>query len=241
MLRVAAHFRRLELENNLYSNLNGVIVDGPFKGMSYLPSAHASTLTPKLLGIYEKEIQSDLLAIAKSVDSFLDVGCAEGYYTTGLALLQNIKSVVGIDIKDESLMAASHLAAVNHVNHKTYFTSTIESALKRLVGRTLMMIDVDGSEIEVIKEIFRFTPKELLVSTSFIVETDYHEDGRSNKSEILTEFHSKDFELTKEIEQDPSCRISETSRSYTQSFLDLAILGMEGRPMNQSWLILNHR
>jgi len=241
LLRVAAHFRRLELEKILYSKLNGFIVDGPFKGMSYLPLAHASTLTPKLLGIYEKEIQSDLLTIAKSADSFLDVGCAEGYYTTGLALLPNITSIIGIDINDESLKAAIKLAEINHIYHKTHFTTNIGNAVKQLQGQTLIMIDVDGAEIEVIKEIFLFAPEKLLLSTTFLVETDYHKDGRSNKNEILIEFQRNDFELIKEIKQDPSCRISRTSQRYTQSFLDLAILGMEGRPMNQSWVIFKHK
>lgn len=64
LLRLAVHFRRTELEEVLFSHLNGVIDDGPFKGMSYLPFSHASTLLPKLLGSYEKEIQGEILKIA---------------------------------------------------------------------------------------------------------------------------------------------------------------------------------
>jgi len=120
LLRIAAHFRRLELEKELYSRLNGIVADGPFKGMSYLPSAHASTLSPKLTGTYEKEIQEDLLTIANKVNSFLDIGCAEGYYTTALALIPSISYVVGVDINNESLRAAQKLADLNKVLEKCF-------------------------------------------------------------------------------------------------------------------------
>lgn len=237
LLRIAAHFRRLELEKQLYSHLNGIVAAGPFKGMSYLPSAHASTLSPKLTGTYEKEIQDDLVAIANSVDSFLDIGCAEGYYTTGLALIPSISCVIGVDINNESLKAAQNLADINEVSQKCYFTTRIEHAINRLVGRSLIMIDVDGSEIDVIRNIFMCASEELLKLSYFLVETDYHSNGNSNRNEIIDEFQIRGFEVLKENKQDPSERISTVAQQYTQSFLDLAIYGMEGRPANQSWLI----
>ena len=237
LLRIAAHFRRLELEKQLYSHLNGIVADGPFKGMSYLPSAHASTLSPKLTGTYEKEIQDDLLTIANSVNSFLDIGCAEGYYTTGLALMPNISYVVGVDINNESLRAAQILADLNKVSKKCFFTTRIDQAVNRLSGRSLIMIDVDGSEIDVIQNIFACVSEELLRMSYFLIETDYHSSGNSNRNEIINEFQMRGCKVLKEIKQDPSERISTVAQKYTQSFLDLAIYGMEGRPANQSWLI----
>jgi methylase of polypeptide subunit release factors len=88
--------------------------------MSCLPSAHASALSPKLTGTYEKEIQDDLLAIANTVNSFLDIGCAEGYYATGLALIPSISCAVGVDINNESLRAAQNLADLNKVSKKCF-------------------------------------------------------------------------------------------------------------------------
>jgi hypothetical protein len=38
-----------------------------------------------MLGTYEKEIQADLMGLAAGARTFLNIGCADGYYTTGLA------------------------------------------------------------------------------------------------------------------------------------------------------------
>ena len=239
LLRVAAHFRRSELEQDLHSRLNGLVADGPFRGMRCLPSAHASTLSPKLLGTYEREIQNDLMKLAYSIDSFLDVGCAEGYYTTGLSLVPNISKVVGVDINEHSLEAARKMAALNGAAHKCAFKANIEDALAMLTGATLIMIDVDGSEINVLDKIFQCSTENLLRRSSFLIETDYHQNGASNKQDIIDKLQRSGFELTKEIKQDPVQRISAFAAKQTHSYLDLAIYGLEGRPLSQSWLLFN--
>lgn len=61
---------------------------GPFAGMSY-PGAEAvgSTIFPKLLGSYEKEIAPDVQrALRDMPDVIIDIGCAEGYYAVGAAI-----------------------------------------------------------------------------------------------------------------------------------------------------------
>ena len=61
---------------------------GPFTGMKY-PKAEAagSAFIPKLLGSYERELHPMIeRLIAKGYDDVIDVGCAEGYYATGMAL-----------------------------------------------------------------------------------------------------------------------------------------------------------
>ena len=37
---------------------------------------------------------------------FLDIGCAKGYYTTGVAVKSDIPKVIGIDINAAALTAA---------------------------------------------------------------------------------------------------------------------------------------
>jgi len=239
LLRLAAHFRRTELEKNLHSVLKGKIADGPFKDMYYLDGAYSSTLAPKLLGTYEKEIQEDLIRIAKQVKCFLDIGCAEGYYTTGLALAANITSVIGVDVDLQALEASKKCADINSVSDKCFFTTDIRTSLAKLKENSLIMIDVDGSEISVIKEIFAHCNQEILGATQFIVETDYNKDGTSNKYLIIEEFKQQGFTVAKVLSQDPVNRISKIAQKYTKSFLDLAIYGLEERPADQCWLILN--
>jgi precorrin-6B methylase 2 len=239
LLRLAAHFRRAELEKKLHSMLMGQIADGPFKDMHYLDGAYSSTLAPKLLGTYEKEIQEDLISIAKQVECFLDIGCAEGYYTTGLALSANITSVIGVDIDLQALEASKKCAEINSVGNKCFFTTDTREALARLKEKSLIMIDVDGSEINVIKEIFAHCNQEILNAAQFIVETDYDKNRTSNKCLIIEEFKQRGFRVVKALSQDPVNRISDIAQNFTKSFLDLAVYGLEGRPADQCWLIFN--
>jgi len=94
------------------------------------------------------------------------------------------------------------------------------------------MIDVDGSEIDVIRSIFTCDNEETLKQSYFFIETDYDSSGNSNRNSIIDEFGIRGFRMRKEIKQNPLERISCIAQKYTQSFLDLAIYGMEGRPAN---------
>lgn len=239
ILRYAANVRRLELESRLYSALNGTVADGPFCGMKYIREAHQSVLAPKLLGTYEKEIQPELLEMVNSADAFLDIGCAEGYYTTGIARFARPSCVVGVDVNRNSLEAASLMATMNQVDQKCVFVDAIVDAVPHVFGKAVVMIDVDGSELMVIHEFFTAVASVAVRNASyeFIVETDYCSNGSSNRSEIIKAFQGFGYPLDKEIYQDPSLRISGVPNSLTRSFLDLAICGMEGRPSDQSWLI----
>ncbi len=66
------------------------VIDSPFAGMKY-PSNFSSgpsraALAQKLLGCYEKELHAAIFMLMKEkYDVFLNIGCAEGYYTVGLA------------------------------------------------------------------------------------------------------------------------------------------------------------
>ena len=75
-----------------------------------------------MLGTYEKEIQSDLMGFAADARTFLNIGCAEGYYTTGLAVCADLQQVVGVDVDQRALQAAIAYAQLNGVNHQCRFS-----------------------------------------------------------------------------------------------------------------------
>lgn len=237
LLVLAAHHRRLDLEKSLCAQTNSKIIGGIFKGVNHTGEAHGSTLCPKILGSYEKEIAQELHEICKEKDYFIDIGCAEGYYTTGIAKTTTIDTIIGIDISESALMQARKSAIINEVDHKCQFFSTIEPASKLIKGKSLIMIDVDGSEISVIKELMGALSASQKQSTELLIETDFHSDGCSNESEISGELIKHGFSVTKSIEQSIYHRFSDISHQLTTSLLDQVIYGLEGRPSNQKWLI----
>ena len=237
LLVLAAHHRRLDLEKSLCAQTNNIIVGGIFKGVKHTGEAHGSTLCPKILGSYEKEIAQELNNICKEKDTFIDIGCAEGYYTTGVAKTSCIDTIIGVDISDSALEQARKSASINEVDHKCQFFSKIKPAAKLIKGKSLIMIDVDGSEISVIKELMSGLSTSTKQASELLIETDFHPDGRSNENEISGELIKHGFSVTKSIEQSIHHRFSDISHQLTTSLLDQVIYGLEGRPSNQKWLI----
>ena len=237
LLVLAAHHRRLDLEKRLCAQTNNKIIGGIFKGVKHTGEAHGSTLCPKIIGSYEKEIAQELHKICKEKDSFVDVGCAEGYYTTGVAKTTTINTIIGIDISEPALVQARKSATINGVDHKCQFFSKIKPAAKLIKGKSLIMIDVDGSEISVIKELMDALTASQKQATELLIETDFHSDGCSNENEIEGELIKHGFSVTKLIEQSIHHRFSDISHQLTTSLLDQVIYGLEGRPSNQKWLI----
>ena len=87
-------------------------------------------------------------------DCFIDIGCAEGYYTTGVGVTTEIPLILGIDISEKALKQARLSSELNGISDKTQFFLNIPEAVRLIKGKSLVMIDVDGSEIDVIDELF---------------------------------------------------------------------------------------
>lgn len=83
------------LNSLIFKYYNEKIGLGPFAGMKYINKAHGSSLTPKIIGTYERELHPFIYEIAdKQYDCIVDVGSAEGYYAVGLAYLYHKKRTV---------------------------------------------------------------------------------------------------------------------------------------------------
>src|SRR6266446_5569422 len=75
------------LEHLVRSRTGGRVPKGPFAGMRYIDNAFGSAYVPKLLGIYERELNDCIeRACALSFPLIIDIGAAEGYYAIGMAL-----------------------------------------------------------------------------------------------------------------------------------------------------------
>jgi len=75
----------LEVFNNEY-----IVQNGHFKGMKYIKRSSGSALLPKILGSYEEPIQGWIREVIedKNYENILDIGCAEGYYACGFAMVR---------------------------------------------------------------------------------------------------------------------------------------------------------
>jgi hypothetical protein len=158
---------------HLVDDLGGVVPAGPFAGMRSLTTLDDGCILPKLLGCYEEEIHAWIeLLIDRRPSLVIDVGCASGWYTTGFAYRLPDAGVLGYDLDPGALDRAAQLARLNRVADRVTLRQErlTPTTLGALVGpgRTLIFVDIDGPEIELL---------------------DPEEDGRLRAADVLVEFH----------------------------------------------------
>lgn len=79
--------RRRRVSSEIYDLLGGVVKYGPFKGLSLAKNNWwgGGDFGSMLLGLYEKEVLDFLFSERlDAVESFVDVGAADGYYAIGM-------------------------------------------------------------------------------------------------------------------------------------------------------------
>jgi hypothetical protein len=138
------------IRNSIFENLK--VRTGPFAGMKYPQAKSAgSSLLPKILGSYEKELSELIEQICtKEYSEIVDVGCAEGYYAVGLATRLKKAKVFGFDTNSSAIELSKEMAYINDVQDRCVWGSFCdENTLKSLpLTRALIVCDCEGYEKE---------------------------------------------------------------------------------------------
>ena len=140
------------VNDRVLAHFNGIIPKGPFKGMHYIDEAYTSFLCPKITGTYEKEIQPVMeLEKGISYDAFIDIGAAEGYYSVGMALFSESKSIISFEASEYANKLQLELAKLNKVEDKIVMLGFCESSdltvQTEKYEKIFILCDVDGYEL----------------------------------------------------------------------------------------------
>ena len=212
-----------------------VVESGLFQGMRLDSSALGSLLAPKIQGTYEKEVQDCLQLYADQFDRFLDVGCAEGFHLIGVASWKKVPCF-GVDIDKRAGDAVRRVAANNGVSDLVRFESDLSLAASFVRGCLLCLVDVDGSEIEVLESLMSlFESASDLEDVILIVESDLAGGKEQNLPEIISLLASDGWLVSSCLPQQPSSRF--VGAKAGMSFLDQVVWGSEGRSAGQSWIV----
>jgi hypothetical protein len=215
---------------------------GVFRGMKYPTDTSAVTvLIPKLLGLYEREIQPALEAICSTpYTEIVNIGCAEGYYAVGLAMRIPGARVFAYDINKQALRLCRRMARMNHVSGRLTTGAFCDANTLNgipLTGRALILSDCEGYE----QELFTEETAPLLAGHDLLIEIhDFVHAGISSHIRKL-------FEATHAIEVFQSLDDAKKVELYDCHELegfDLAtrkILLAEHRPAIMEWFYLKAR
>ena len=141
------------LANRVIKSNGAVVQSGPFKGMVCIRNADEGCLVPKLLGCYEEELIPTVEDFIRTeYDRIIDVGCASGYWLTGLALRMPHAELFGFDIEKEALARCSELIALNNVQSRVKLLGfcTPDQLEKLIYPKTLLFMDCDGPEYDLL-------------------------------------------------------------------------------------------
>jgi hypothetical protein len=131
-------------------NTKPSVLTGPFRGMLYLDETVWGPITPKWAGSYEQELE-DIIEkmIPSGYDRIVNLGCAEGYYAVGLALLIARCEVFAFDVDPFARKQVCRLAELNQVFKRFHvFGRCSHSRLNELIdGKTLILADIEGDEM----------------------------------------------------------------------------------------------
>jgi hypothetical protein len=128
-----------------------VVKHGPFAGMRYPGFAAAgSTVWPKFIGSYEKELHLAIEEILQQpITEVIDVGCAEGYYAVGLARSLPQAKVYAYDIDPRARELCSKMAVLNGVQDRVSVSGACTPETLQqfpFTGKGLIICDCEGYE-----------------------------------------------------------------------------------------------
>src|SRR5215218_9023943 len=104
---------------------------GPFSGLRYPPAdvANVTTLVPKLMGSYERELHVPMERLLEPRPSIVvNAGCADGYYAVGLARRLPEATVHAFDLEPRWRWICGRLARVNGVSERVVIGERLDPA-----------------------------------------------------------------------------------------------------------------
>jgi hypothetical protein len=146
-LQAAKRARRLSSITRTFVAWHGLEVSGgPFAGLRY-PDATASSLIPKLLGAYERELHAAVeRAIGDEPELIVNVGAADGYYAVGLARRCPGADVHAFEADPRARDLLARVASANGVALTIEGAAGVDELRDLAGGRALFVIDCEGCE-----------------------------------------------------------------------------------------------
>lgn len=215
----------------------GRVRSGPFSGLYYVENSVGSAYIPKLLGIYESELNEEIESICRRRPGLIvDVGAGEGYYAIGMAMRNPQAKIVAFEMEPSGQAALKEMAVLNNVTNRVEIRGKCEAAdLENIIGNAhapVLICDTEGYEEKLLDPI----AVPALARTTILVEL--HDFIIPGITEILEKRFSETHRI-KHIWQQPRSRDQFPWRTFGTALLPISYLDWsvsEWRPVRMAWL-----
>jgi hypothetical protein len=230
-----------ERNNGLFHSLfkDRVVLHGPFQGLTYPAMiAAGSSLFPKLLGSYERELHPIVELICETpYTQIINVGCGEGYYAVGLARRIPTAQVVAFDVEENARRATKEMAITNHVSDRVRIGGWFgpeDLARFSFNGRSLLVCDCEGYE----HQLLTASTLDNLRETDILVETHDFIDIRitNDLKKLFSATHN--LQVIKSVDDIEKAKTYPYTEAMSFDLVQRKLLFREGRPAIMEWFFL---
>ena len=213
---------------------------GPFRDMTmiYREKEMISAFLPRLLGFYEQDLHEAIeAAIARGYAAVATIGCAEGYYSVGMARRMPSAHHYAFDIDPHARELCLEAATVNGVADRLTIAGECDHAeIAKLVtdhASIFLIVDCEGAEDQLLDP----------VACPALLRADILVECHEFLVPGLTERLMQRFGGSHAIQ-----RIEQGARNpsvlpflHESNDIDRWLVVMEGRPKIMWWLVMKAR
>lgn len=213
---------------------------GPFRGMTmiYREKEMISAFLPRLLGFYEQDLHETIeAAIGRRYGAVVTIGCAEGYYSVGLARRMPASRHYAFDIDPHAQELCLESATANEVADRLVIAGECDhQAITNIVSghdSTFLVVDCEGAEAKLLDPV----ACPALLRADILVEChEFLDPGLTDR--LMQRFgDSHAIQRICQGPRDPSVH----SFLHDSNDIDRWMVVMEGRPKLMWWLVMKAR
>ncbi len=238
------HKKKSFLDKKIFNLTNGIVRAGLYKSLKLSKDQNWKNsidcdLSPKLLGIYEEQVQNKIIQLKKdhNLKYLVNFGSGEGYHAIGLLKNNYFEKCICFEIDKNTREILKKNSKLNDVENKIkiFNEANFNLVFKELnhdqIKKTLFLVDIEGYEFSL------YNPDNLnFIKESFhLIEN--HEDYYRDKKKV-SEFY-------KMMNNNFSCEKLKNTGRNPYDFDEIKFLPdderwlmmSEGRPCEMNWLV----
>ena len=218
------------------------VAHGPYEGMQLPKEAWWGTkdACSKLLGVYERQIQDQLVSLAPRASVLIDVGAADGYHAIGAVGSGLYQRAICFEISEHGRERLKANAELNGLADKIEIhgeanTESLAPILAK-IDSGVILCDIEGAEFELLSREFLEPARHF----HFIIELHdrFVADGEAQKSGLFERANSL---FDTKIIRSADIRISEFRELDQFNDTQRLLAFNEGRGAAMEWLVLTPR
>jgi hypothetical protein len=238
VLRLLAKWRSVLIQNTILQQHGTKVWQGPLKGMDFLSQSAEGCHIAKLLGCYEQPLLPFIeAAIEANYATILNIGCAEGYYSVGMARRMPASRVLAFDVNPKAQQVCAELATRNGVAERVMVGALFQPQdfAAYATEHVLVLCDIEGAE----RELLDPAQAPALCNMDLIVES--HECLQPGITKTLIERFKHTHHITL-VRDDGQRQLTNPPQWFNNlAHLDQLLATWEWRSGPTPWLVMKAR